>query len=686
MKRSSLALLAAGALLAVWPPYSPAYITNTPGTFGLLCSIPPHISEARIEKVSQEKGVIIWRKVRDLKGKYPLDVIKHSIGKSHWPQHNPEMQQEIMKRAVVGKTAIFFHGYTNGHGNDINVYLDDGYWYAVAGHGEPDWCYLYSDQPALLRLYCGSKERLAAAVRDVVAGKEVVVPCLVDGKMEELRRHATKVQQLRASLKIQDYNPKRDFVRWGAPVDHQALLGMPGFTHRAAIPRVDPEAQAISCISSRGDGKPDLCLIGAGKVVLLRHDGGVVHETSLPGVAGCRAAVWADYNGDGRPDLFLATPTGPRLFTNPGDGTFKDDTGLLPKEACGNLTAAAWLDYDGDGRPDLLFCNGFHGLRLYRNKGLASASAFKPGDLDLPQHAGFEDVSEKVGLGPDGIAGHLKGDTLTVCDVTGDGRPDFLYGAGSGVLVLNTPQGFIEAKHSGISYKPGKVGPTFGHFDNSGHPGLFVPQLDGHCKLYKNDGTGHFTDVTAQAGDLAKLMGTASCATWGDISNDGRLDLIIGCLRGPNRFFRNLGNGKFEDATESLGLHKHHYNTQAVCLVDLNDDGVLDMVFNNEGQESCMLFRNPRTVAGKQTPVSIQVTGRSGIVGSRVRLSDKNGKLMGLYDISGGDGRGGQQSPYARFTAPPGRYRVEVRSSASVVRAKEITVGTVPLRTTIDFD
>ena len=196
-----------------------------------------------------------------------------------------------MRRAVVGKTAIFFHGYTNGHANDINVYLDEGFWYAVAGHGEPDWCYLYSDQPVLLRLYCGSKERLATAVREVVAGKEVVVPCLVDGSMDELRRRASKIHQLRASLKLQDYNPKRDFVRWGAPVHHQALAGMPGFTHRAALPRVDPEAQAISCISILGDGKPDLCLIGAGKVALLRNDGDFFDETLLPGVAGCRAAV-----------------------------------------------------------------------------------------------------------------------------------------------------------------------------------------------------------------------------------------------------------------------------------------------------------------------------------------------------------------------------------------------------------
>src|SRR5207248_1576953 len=190
---------------------------------------------------------------------------------------------------------------------------------------------------------------------------------------------------------------------------------------------------------------------------------------------------------------------------------------------------------------------------------------------------GFEDVSEAVGLGPRGIGGDIKGDTLTVCDVDGDGRPDFLYGAGNGLLVLNTPAGFVAAKDSGISYKAGKVGPVFGDFDGDGHPDLFVPQPDGRCKLFRNDGQGHFTDVTDRAGDLAKPLAGATCAAWGDVDNDGRLDLVVGCLRGPNRFFRNRGDGTFEDATESLGLEQKIFNTQAVCLVDLNNDGVLDM-------------------------------------------------------------------------------------------------------------
>src|SRR5208282_1020910 len=127
------------------------------------------------------------------------------------------------------------------------------------------------------------------------------------------------------------------------------------------------------------------------------------------------------------------------------------------------------------------------------------AFCFQPGKVEplAPKGPAFVDVSEEVGLGPNGIAGGLKVHSLTVCDVNGDGRPDILYGVGTGMLLLNTPNGFVEAKDSGIVYKTGKAGPIFGDFDNSGHPGLFVPQLDGRCKLFKNDGKGHFTDVTA---------------------------------------------------------------------------------------------------------------------------------------------------------------------------------------------
>jgi hypothetical protein len=307
--------------------------------------------------------------------------------------------------------------------------------------------------------------------------------------------------------------------------------------------------------------------------------------------------------------------------------------------------------------------------------------------VPTPTGQAFEDVSEKVGLGSNGIGANLKGDSLTVCDVNGDGRPDFLYGAGTGLLVLSSKNAkgepiFIEAKDSGISFTPGKVNPIFGDFDNDGHPALLVPQK-GSVKLFKNDGKGRFTDVTAKSGDLAKFNGWSTSAAWGDVANDGHLDLVVGCLKGCNRYYRNKGDGTFEDATEAIGLNQRIFNTQAVSLVDLKNRGVLDFIFNNEGQDSVVLLANPEVV-GKRVPLTLTVGGKVGIIGSRIELHDMAGKLVGTRHISGGDGRGGQQAAIARFTLEPGQYRASVRLSSGAVLTKNVTLGNDAVRSRIE--
>ena len=159
------------------------------------------------------------------------------------------------------------------------------------------------------------------------------------------------------------------------------------------------------------------------------------------------------------------------------------------------------------------------------------------------------------------------------------------------------------------------------------------------------------------------------------MDNDGHLDLVVGCLRGPNRFFRNKGDGTFEDATEAIGLGQRIFNTQAVCLVDLNNDGVLDVVFNNEGQESCVLLGNPE-FAAKRTPVTLQVNGKTGVIGSRVQVLDKDGKLQGTcYRLRR---RWPRRSGGSRRRASPcGRASIASRCcySSGERRGKEIVVA-----------
>lgn len=632
------------ALLPLVPPAF-AYV-EAPHSLGQLVALSSHIVVLRVTAIDRKDNSILFAKVRDLKGVHKQEVIRHKIGQSGF---EPREWQTVMKWAEVGKEAVFLH---NGNASETCI---GNYWYQAYGNaGDPNgWWGMSHAEPFLLRSYAGKVDKLTAAITDILAGKEVVVPCMVDGNKDDLKAARAKIQRLRASLKLQDYNPKRDFAGWGGE-DFRRLSGMPGFTHISALTRVDPDAQSVSAIDFDGDGKLDLCLGGSGRVALLRNGGDALSEVSLPGVAGCRAAVWADYNGDGRPDLLLATPAGPKLFTNLGKGEFRDDSRLMPVEPAYNLTCAAWIDHDSDGRPDVLLGNGWHGLRLYRNDGksFANASAVVAG------------------------VGKEKGDSLTVCDIDGDGRLDFVYGAGSGVVARNEGGKFVEAADSGVRFEAGRVGPVFGDYNGDGRPDLVIPRRDG-VRLFRNDGAFKFTEVP-----LPKISG-ATCAAWGDVDNDGQLDLVAGCLRGPNRFLRNKGDGTFEDASELLGLTRRVFNTQAVGLVDLNGDGVLDMVFNNEGQDACVLLGNPDALT-KRTPVSLLLGAKSGVVGGRVVVRNSEGKLLASQHVSGGDGRGGQAALMARFALQPGKYRLEWLASSGEKRGQALVVEGSHVKATLD--
>jgi hypothetical protein len=333
-----------------------AYV-EAPMSLGAIVQQSTTIVLMRVESVDKDKNIIIYRKIRDIKGKHPQDVIKHNIGRGGL---RPNEWKPQMDWAEPGKTAVFFH---NGGASETCI---GTWWYQAYGGGE--WWNHSHGEPFLLRSFCGNPDKLAGIVEQMLAGQEVAAPCMIDGNKEDLHNRRAKIQRMKVSLKLQDYNPKRDFLGWGGE-DFRRILGMNGFTHISPVGRVDPEAQAISVVDFDGDGKQDLCLVGGSKVLLLQNNGDSMSETLMAGISGARSAIWADFNSDGKPDLLLATPTGLRLFTNLG-ATMRDDSHLLPAMPPGAVSAAAWLDYDGDGKPDLLVAHGYHGLRLYRNIGL----------------------------------------------------------------------------------------------------------------------------------------------------------------------------------------------------------------------------------------------------------------------------------------------------------------------------
>jgi hypothetical protein len=361
MSRAPVALL----VLALFASRSSAYV-EAPLSLGAMIAQSTHVVTMVVTKVDKQKNLIVYKKVEDVKGKHPQDEIKHNIG---FGGLRPGEWQEIMNWAEVGKAAVFFH-----NGGASETYFGNS-WYQAYPQGE--WWGMSHGEPFLLRSYAGKADKLGAVVRDIVDGKEVIVPCLMDGDKEALHKKTAKVQRLKASLKLQDYNPKRDFAGWGGD-DIRRLAGMPGFDRLGSLGATGADALAASALDFDGDGKLDVVLVGANRVMLLQNTGDGFSEVSLGLTGGARAVVWADYNADGLPDVLVATASGPRLFTNLGKCQFRDDSRLLPKEACYNLTAAAWLDADADSHPDVLLANGFHGLRLYRNLRGRDAAAKLP--------------------------------------------------------------------------------------------------------------------------------------------------------------------------------------------------------------------------------------------------------------------------------------------------------------------
>lgn len=132
---------------------------------------------------------------------------------------------------------------------------------------------------------------------------------------------------------------------------------------------------------------------------------------------------------------------------------------------------------------------------------------------------------------------------------------------------------------------------AFLDYDNDGHPDLFfvggtqwpwnatARGGTSSCKLYHNDGKGHFTDVTREAGLETSMIGM--CAAVGDYDGDGYPDIFVTGI-GGNRLFHNQGNGTFVDVTDAAGVRgdDHVWSTGAVWI-DIFGDGRLDLIVCN---------------------------------------------------------------------------------------------------------
>lgn len=192
-------------VVALWGAGPAAAYIEVPHSLGKCVGDSTNIVLLELTKVNKEKNLLIFKKVADLKGKHAGTEVKHNIGQKGF--HEREWKA-IQAWAEVGKRAVFMY---NGDASETCI---GGYWYQC--YREGDWWGMSHAEPFLLRTFVGDPDKLADLCSRMLKGEEVIATCFADGSKEQLHLRKGKLQRLRASLKKQDYNPKRDFVGWGS--------------------------------------------------------------------------------------------------------------------------------------------------------------------------------------------------------------------------------------------------------------------------------------------------------------------------------------------------------------------------------------------------------------------------------------------------------------------------------------
>ncbi len=339
--------------------------------------------------------------------------------------------------------------------------------------------------------------------------------------------------------------------------------------------------------------------------------------------------IWGDFDGDGYLDLFADNHynLAPYLYHNNGNGTFTDVFSTSGIAGPGDKHGSAWVDYDNDGNLDLNI-----------TKGAAGGSTLGMKKDLLYRNTGTGQFVDQVDVaGVDNAFG--RGRTVAWADFDRDGNVDLLDVNLKTDLVLYRNNGdgtFTDVTaQAGLTHLQYVEG-AFADYDNDGWPDIFltssVRRDFNNDMLLHNNGDGTFSNVSSQAG-LAPVTGGRGLA-WGDYDNDGDLDLYLS--RGTDELFkqilyRNNGDGTFTDVSDAAGLGVMS-NNRAAAWGDFDNDGYLDLYVVDSGLDPVgkgpnSLYRNNHD--GTFTNVAAE-TGVEAPANSRGR-----GAAWGDYDNDG---------------------------------------------------
>jgi enediyne biosynthesis protein E4 len=431
------------------------------------------------------------------------------------------------------------------------------------------------------------------------------------------------------------------------------------------------------------DGLPDIYVTGYGHNVLYRNLGNCKFE-DVTAKAGVQAggfsvgAAWADYDRDGRLDLFVSRyvhsdirhlpQPGDRsfdykglhvevpeaegksdfLFRNRGDGTFED---VSQKAGVSNPAkqrgmGVVWGDYDDDGWPDLFVANDVGPNYLYHNKrngtfeevGMISGTALSSegrsmgnmaadfADFDRDGHLGL--VITRYGFQPVSLLHNdlAQGDLTT-------GFSDVTWASGI-------------AK---ISYSPVRWGTGFVDFENNGWPDIFVAngnvseaveKLPNELKyreplqLFRNKGDHTFEEVADAAGLNEGPLQSRRGAAFGDVNNDGSVDVVVYNVGAPPSLFINqTRNGNHRVLFRLIGVKSNRAAIGARMIVFTSTMTQIDEV---RGGGSYLSSNDQRLHFGLDSDITIKKVEIRWPSGLKEELRNVPGDAM--YTIVEGKG------------------------------------------------